>query len=118
MLTGLRAFFMLDFKILAAAFPIHCFCLGNHHCTVSRHGIWQPFFCLNAKQYNDMKKEKQRVHGRYVSVEKIRQMLVKLGAELCDGHKRAHVAKEGNTILIYTNGGSVNITFNEEGGKL
>ena len=45
-------------------------------------------------------------------------MLVKLGAELCDGHKRAHVAKEGNTILIYTNGGSVNITFNAEGGKV
>ena len=44
-------------------------------------------------------------------------MLVKLGAELCDGRKRAHVATEGNTILIYTNGGSVNITFNEEGGK-
>jgi hypothetical protein len=65
-----------------------------------------------------MKKENQLVHGRYVSVEKIRQMLVKLGAELCDGHKRAHVAREGKTILIYTNGGSVNITFNEEGGKL
>lgn len=48
---------MPSFKILAAAFPTHCFCLGNHHCTVSRHGIWQPFFCLNAKQYNDMKTE-------------------------------------------------------------
>lgn len=48
---------MPDFKILAAAFPTHCFCLGNHHCTVSRHGIWQPFFCLYAKQYNDMKNQ-------------------------------------------------------------
>lgn len=64
-----------------------------------------------------MKKENQRAHGRYVSVDKIQQMLVKLGAELCDGRKRAHVAKEGNTILIYTNGGSVNITFNEKGGS-
>lgn len=64
-----------------------------------------------------MKKENQLVHGRYVSVDKIRQMLVKLGAELCDGHKGAHVAQEGKTILIYINGGSVNITFNEEGGK-
>lgn len=64
-----------------------------------------------------MKKENQRAHGRYVSVDKIRQMLVKLGAELCDGRKRAHVVKEGNTIFIYTNGGSVNITFNAEGGK-
>lgn len=57
MLTSLRAFFMPDFKILAAAFPTHCFCLGNHHCSVSRHGIWQPFFCLYAKQYNDMKNQ-------------------------------------------------------------
>lgn len=64
-----------------------------------------------------MKKENQRAHGRYVSVDKIQQMLIKLGAELCSGHKRAHVAKEGKTIFIYTNGGSVNITFNEEGGK-
>ena len=57
MLTSLRAFFMPDFKILAAAFPTHCFCLGNHHCSVSRHGIWQPFFCLYAKQNNDMKNQ-------------------------------------------------------------
>ena len=48
---------MPDFKILAAAFPTHCFCLGNHHCSVSRHGIWQPFFCLYAKQNNDMKNQ-------------------------------------------------------------
>lgn len=53
----MRAFFMPDFKILAAAFPIHCFCLGNQRCTVSRHGIWQPFFCLYAKQYNVMKNQ-------------------------------------------------------------
>ncbi|EDS16996.1 hypothetical protein BACSTE_00025 [Bacteroides stercoris ATCC 43183] len=38
MLTSLRAFFMPDFKILAAAFPTHCFC-GS-----ADFPGWQAFF--------------------------------------------------------------------------
>lgn len=118
MLTSLRAFFMPSFKILAAAFPIHCFCLGNQRCTVSRHGIWQPFFCLNAKQYNVMKKEKRHSNGRSVSVEKVQKMLHELALELCSGRKHLQADCQGTTIVIYTNGGSVNISFNKEGGSI
>ena len=69
---------------------------------VSRHGKWQPFFCLYAKQYNDMKNQ---------------ELFAQLGIELCAGRKRIRAARSDKSISIYVNGGTVNITFNEKGGK-
>lgn len=64
-----------------------------------------------------MKKEKQHVNRRYVSVAKVQKMLHELALELCSGHKHLQADCEGTTIVIYTNGGSVNISFNKEGGN-
>lgn len=69
-----------------------------------------------AKQSNSMKKQNQSVHGRYVSVEKIQELFARLGIELCSGRKRIRAARSENSISIYVNGGTVNITFNEKGG--
>lgn len=110
-------FFYAYFKILRLPFPFF-FCSPELTDELFRDtGNGSRFSAFTRNSSSVMKKENQRAHGRYVSVDKIQQMLIKLGAELCSGHKRAHVAKEGKTIFIYTNGGSVNITFNEEGGK-
>jgi len=39
-------------------------------------------------------------------------------AELsCAGRKRIRAARSDKSISIYVNGGTVNITFNEKGGK-
>lgn len=65
-----------------------------------------------------MKKKNQSVHGRYVSVEKLQSVLNQLGEELASGHKRMRVDRTDNAIIIYANGGSVNITFNGKGGAL
>lgn len=64
-----------------------------------------------------MKKEKQNTRGRYVSVEKVQQMFAELGLELCSGRKRVRAARSERSIIIYANGGTVNISFNEKGGS-
>lgn len=64
-----------------------------------------------------MKKQPQRARGRYVSAEKVQQMFANLGIELCAGRKRIRAARSNKSISIYVNGGTVNITFNEKGGK-
>lgn len=108
----------MPIKILRLPFPFF-FCSPELTDELFRDtGYGSRFSALTRNSSLVMRKENQRARGRYVSVDKIQQMLVKLGAELCDGRKRAHVAKEGNTILIYANGGSVNITFNEKGGEV
>lgn len=63
-----------------------------------------------------MKKQKGSANGRYVSVEKIQQALANLGLELCSGRKRIRATRSEKSIIIYANGGTVNITFNEKGG--
>lgn len=64
-----------------------------------------------------MKKQNQCVNGRFVSVEKIQQMFANLGFELCSGHQHIRAKLGENSIVFYTNGGTVNISFNEKGGK-
>ena len=53
----------------------------------------------------------------YVSAEKVQELFAQLGVELCAGRKRIRAARSDKSISIYVNGGTVNITFNEKGGK-
>ena len=64
-----------------------------------------------------MKKENQRARGRYVSAEKVQQMFADLAIELCLGRKRIRAARSHKSISIYVNAGTVNISFNEKGGR-
>lgn len=64
-----------------------------------------------------MTKKTQNVRERYVSAEKIQQVFAQLGIELCSGRKRIRATQSEKSISIYVNGGTVNITFNEKGGK-
>lgn len=64
-----------------------------------------------------MKNQNSSERGRYVSAEKVQNLFAKLGIELCSGRKRIRVARSEKSISIYVNGGTVNITFNEEGGQ-
>ena len=82
---------------------------------VLTNGNWQPFFCQNVKTSISMKKEKKS--GRYVSAQKVQQMFADLGIELCSGRKRIRAARSEKSIIIYANGGTVNISFNEKGGS-
>lgn len=63
-----------------------------------------------------MKNQNRRARGRYVSAEKVQQMFTNLGIELCSGRKRIRATRSEKSIIIYANGGTVNISFNEEGG--
>lgn len=65
-----------------------------------------------------MTKQSQSIRGRYVSAEKVQELFARLGIELCSGRKRIRTARSENSISIYVNGGTVNITFNEKGGKV
>lgn len=62
-----------------------------------------------------MKKNPQS--ARYVSAKKLQQVLTELGAEITTGKERVRVGRMDNAIIIYANGGTVNITFNEKGGS-
>lgn len=64
-----------------------------------------------------MKKQSQSARERYVSAKKIQQAFAQLGIELCAGRKRIRATQSEKSISIYVNGGTVNITFNEKGGK-
>ena len=48
---------------------------------------------------------------------KKQELFAQLGIELCAGRKRIRAARSDKSISIYVNGGTVNITFNEKGGK-
>ncbi len=63
-----------------------------------------------------MKKNSKSASGRYVTVEKLQKVLSDLGAEITTGKQRVRVGRMNNSIIIYTTGGTVNITFNEKGG--
>ena len=65
-----------------------------------------------------MKKQPQRARERYVSAEKLQQVFAQLGIELCAGRKLIRATQSKRSISIYVNGGTVNITFNEKGGKV
>ena len=64
-----------------------------------------------------MTKQSQSARGRYVSAEKVQELFAQLGVELCAGRKRIRAARSDKSISIYVNGGTVNTTFNEKGGK-
>lgn len=51
------------------------------------------------------------------NTEKVQELFAQLGVELCAGRKRIRAARSDKSISIYVNGGTVNITFNEKGGK-
>lgn len=63
-----------------------------------------------------MKNQKQRANRRNVSVEKLQKLFMKLCTELASGQKSMPIGCTDNAIIIYANGGTVNITFNEKGG--
>lgn len=71
----------------------------------------------NAKTITVMRNQKKSDRGRYVSAEKVQQMFADLGIELCSGRKRIRAARSEKSIIIYANGGTVNISFNEKGGS-
>lgn len=64
-----------------------------------------------------MKKNPKSNCGRYVPAEKVQKMFADLGAELSSGRKRIRASRSDNSISIFINGGSVNITFVEKGGS-
>lgn len=64
-----------------------------------------------------MKKQSSKSGGRYVSAEKVQKIFADLGIELCSGRKRIRATRSDKSISIYVNGGTVNITFNKEGGE-
>lgn len=64
-----------------------------------------------------MTKKSKSASGRYVTAGKLQKVLSDLGAEITTGKERVRVGRMDNTIIIYTTGGTVNITFNEKGGR-
>lgn len=65
-----------------------------------------------------MRKQAQSARGRYVSAEKVQELFAQLGIGTVRRDVNVsvqHVADK--SISIYVNGGTVNITFNEKGGK-
>ena len=64
-----------------------------------------------------MKNQKQRASGRYLSAEKVQDLFTNLGLEISSGRKRIRASRSDNAIIIHINGGTVNVTFNEEGGR-
>ncbi len=75
-------------------------------------------FSVYKRNIHSMSKQKQSARERYVSAEKIQQVFAQLGIELCAGRKRIRATQSEKSISIYVNGGTVNITFNEKGGKV
>lgn len=61
-----------------------------------------------------MNKPKQ---SRRVSSKKLRAIFRELADEICNVQDRVTLAMSGNTFEIHLEGGSINITINEEGGR-
>lgn len=61
-----------------------------------------------------MNKTKQ---SRRVSSKRLRTFLGELADEICNAQDRVTLALNGNTFEIHLEGGSINITINEEGGR-
>lgn len=59
-----------------------------------------------------MNKPKQ---SRRVSSKKLRALLTNLTDEICNAQDRVTLALNGNTFEIHLEGGTINITINEEG---
>lgn len=61
-----------------------------------------------------MNKPKQ---SRRVSSKKLRRALTELADEICSAQDRITVSLVGSTFGIHLEGGTINITINEEGGQ-
>lgn len=56
-------------------------------------------------------------HSRRVSSKKLRAILTELANDICGVQDKITVSLTGNTFEIHLEGGSINITINEEGGR-
>ena len=54
---------------------------------------------------------------RRVSSKKLRALLTELAYDICGLQDKVTIALTGNTFEIHLEGGSINITINEEGGR-
>ncbi len=54
---------------------------------------------------------------RRVSSKKLRALLTELADDICTMQDRVTLSLAGNTFEIHLEGGSINITINEEGGR-
>lgn len=105
-------------KLIRLSFPCR-FCsleLDTTVCFATRE--MAAVFLPISETYSSMSKQKQSARERYVSAEKIQQVFAQLGIELCAGRKLIRATQSKRSISIYVNGGTVNITFNEKGGKV
>lgn len=59
---------------------------------------------------------KNRIKTRTVSTKQLCQMFRDLANDFAEVQEKALVAMYGNTFEIHLEGGSINITINEEGG--
>lgn len=65
-----------------------------------------------------MSNKNKRVNRRNVSVEKLQEIFAKVITEIADGSESLCVGKRSKGIVIYVeNRGTLNLTYNEEGGK-
>lgn len=55
---------------------------------------------------------------RRVSSKKLRALLAELADEICEAQEKVTLSLTGNTFEIHLEGGSINITINEEGGRI
>ncbi len=55
--------------------------------------------------------------SRRVSSKKLRAILAELADDICAAQDKVTLSLTGNTFEIHLEGGSINITINEEGGR-
>ena len=55
--------------------------------------------------------------SRRVSSKKLRAILAELADDICAAQDKVTLSLTGNTFEIHLNGGTINITINEEGGR-
>lgn len=58
-----------------------------------------------------------KTQSRRVSSKKLRAILAELADDICTAQKKVTLSLTGNTFEIHLEGGSINITINEEGGR-
>lgn len=58
-----------------------------------------------------------KTQSRRVSSKKLRALFAMMADEICTTHDKVTLSLTGNTFEIHLEGGSINITLNEEGGE-
>ncbi len=58
-----------------------------------------------------------KTQSRRVSSKKLRAVLAELADDICAAQEKVTLSLTGNTFEIHLNGGTINITINEEGGR-